>query len=99
MIPLPISVERMVSQVSVPTKYRVFIKYCVFSLTFLIFWTLPALLQCWCSACHTLTPRENRERQYLKIFEKNTIFNEHPVCIRKKIVVEDVKKVLVITRS
>ena len=40
-----------------------------------------------CSAClvcvHTLTPRENRERlkspEYFKIFEKNTIFNEHPV--------------------
>ena len=50
------------------------------------FWTLPVLLQRWFSTClvcvHTLTPRENRERQspeYFKIFEKNTIFNEHPV--------------------
>ena len=32
---------------------------------------------------HTLTPRENRERPesgiFFKVFEKNTIFNEHPV--------------------
>ena len=32
---------------------------------------------------HTLTPRGNRERTesgiYFKIFEKNTLFNEHPV--------------------
>ena len=28
---------------------------------------------------HTLTPRENRFGNFLKIFEKNTIFNEHPV--------------------
>ena len=35
---------------------------------------------------HTLTPRENRERQspkHLKNFEKNTIFNEHPVSQNK----------------
>ena len=51
-----------------------------------LFWTLPLLLQRWCSTCllcvHTLTPRENRERSesgnILKS-SKNTICNEHPV--------------------
>ena len=55
------------------------------------FWTLPILLQRWFSTClvcaHTLTPRENRERQspeHFKNFEKkNTIFNEHPVSQNK----------------
>ena len=46
------------------------------------FWTLPVLLQRWCSTCpvcvHTLTPRENRVRNILNNSE-NTIFNEHPV--------------------
>ena len=44
------------------------------------------LLQRLCLTCHcvhTLTPRGNRERPesgiYFKFFEKNTIFNEHPV--------------------
>ena len=36
------------------------------------FWTLPVLLERWCSTCpvcvHTLTPRENRERQESRIF-------------------------------
>ena len=36
------------------------------------FWTLSDLLQRWCSTClacvHTLTPRENRERQASKMF-------------------------------
>ena len=48
------------------------------------------LLQRWCSTSlcwgvHTLIPRENRERSesgFFKIFEKNTIFNEHPVVDR-----------------
>ena len=51
------------------------------------FWTLPVLLQrCWYSTClvcvHTLTPKENRERQKSGIFKnlrKNTILNEQPV--------------------
>ena len=58
---------------------------------FWFFWTLTVLLRCWCSTCHLVvqawslvyTPRENWERpesgKYFKIFEKNTIFNEHPV--------------------
>ena len=52
------------------------------------FWTLQVLLQRWSLTCHciySLTPRQgNRERPgsglYFKIFEENTIFNEHPVC-------------------
>ena len=53
--------------------YRVFIKYCVFSLEFMFFfWTLPVLMQRWFSTClvcvHTLTPRENRERPESGIF-------------------------------
>ena len=51
------------------------------------FWTLPVLLQRWFSTClmcvHTLIPRESEKGQspeYFKIFEKNTIFNEHPVA-------------------
>ena len=36
------------------------------------FWTLQGLLQRWCSTClvcvHTLTPRENREREESGIF-------------------------------
>ena len=63
-----------------------FIKYCVFSLKFDdFFWTLPVLLQRWCSTClmcvHTLTQRENRERPESGIFQyfkkKKTVFNEH----------------------
>ena len=49
---------------------------------------LPVLLQRWCSTClvcvHTLTLREKqrkaRVRNIIKSSEKNTIFNEHPVC-------------------
>ena len=53
---------------------------------FWLFWTLPVLLQRWCSTClvcvHTLTPRENRERPEMGIsgnLRKNTIFTENPV--------------------
>ena len=61
--------------------YRVFIKYCVFSLKFGIFLNsassaaaLVFYLPCVC------TSREKRERpEYFKIFGKNTIFHEHPV--------------------
>ena len=51
------------------------------------FWTLPVLLQRWCSTCHLVvhawgpvyTPREARVRKIFWIFRNNTIFNEHPV--------------------
>ena len=53
--------------------YRVFFKYCVFFPKILwFFWTLPVLLQRWCSSClvcvHTLTLRANRERPESGIF-------------------------------
>ena len=60
--------------------YRVFIKYCVFSLKFCDFLdsARPVLRQRWCSTClvcvHTLTPRENqrktRVRNIIKSLEK-----------------------------
>ena len=51
------------------------------------FWTLPGLLQRWCSTClvcvHTTDTEEKqtkgRVRNIFKNSEKNTIFNEHPV--------------------
>ena len=56
---------------------------CFFLKMLCFFWTLPVLLQRWFSTClvcvHTLTPRENRVRNILKIRKKNTIINEHPV--------------------
>ena len=53
--------------------YRVFINYCIFFFKMLeFFWTLSVLLERWCSTClvcvHTLTPRENRERQEFGIY-------------------------------
>ena len=66
--------------------YRVFIKYCVFPLVFVIFLnsasSAAALVFYLPGVCvHTLTPRENRERPESGIFKnfKNTIFNKHPV--------------------
>ena len=56
---------------------------------FRFFLTLPVLLQCWCLTCHCVhtdsvgKPRETRVRNIFKIFEKNTIFNEHPVVLMK----------------
>ena len=59
---------------------------------FWFFWTLPVLLQRWCSTCHcvhSLTPRGNRERPesgiYLKVFEKtqysmNTLYLQFYMC-------------------
>ena len=65
--------------------YRLFINFVFFPSNFEIFWTLPALLQRWCSTClvcvHTLTPWENRVRNIFKSSEKNTIFIEHPVSL------------------
>ena len=73
--------------------YRVFIKYCVFSLKVVIFLNsassavelaldLPSGGQSVKPSVHTLTLRENQQRPesgiYFKILEK-TIFNEHPV--------------------
>ena len=47
-------------------------KLCFFLKILWFFWTLPVLLQRWCSTClvsvHTLTPRENRERPESRIF-------------------------------
>ena len=67
--------------------YSVFIKYCVFSLKFLIFLNsanYPASLVFYLpSVCkHTDTEgkqRKARVRNILISSEKNTIFNEHPV--------------------
>ena len=67
--------------------YRVFIKYCVFSLKCCDF---SELCQFCCSAgvlpawfVYTHWHRGKKEKgqspEYLKIFGKNTIFNEHPV--------------------
>ena len=42
-------------------RYRVFIKYCVFSLKG--------------------TKEKDQSPEYSKIFGKNTVFNEHPVCM------------------
>ena len=51
------------------------------------FWTLPVLLQRWCSTClvcvHTLTLRETEKGQspeYFKSSKKNN-FNKHPVLV------------------
>ena len=51
------------------------------------FWTLPVLLQRWCSTClvclhthwHQGKAEKGQSPEYSKIFGKNTIFNEHPV--------------------
>ena len=69
--------------------YRVFIKYCVFSLKFWIFLNsassaasasfLPAL--CVYTHWHRGRREKGQSLKYFKIFGKNTIFNEHPVCI------------------
>ena len=71
--------------------YRVFIKYCVFSLKFWIFLNsassaASAGFPCICT--HTDIEGEQRKarvRNILKSSGKNTIFNEHPVviCIHK----------------
>ena len=52
-----------------PTRwYRVFIKYCVF------FWTLPVLLQRWCSTCLLQGKTEkSRVRNILKSMKKHNI--------------------------
>ena len=59
---------------------------CFFLKILWIFWTLPVLLQRWCSTClvcvHTLTlgkTEKGQSPEYFKIFGKNTIFNEHSV--------------------
>ena len=70
-----------------PSFYRVFIKYCVFSLKFCDF---SELCQFSCSAgvlpawyvythWHQGKTEKGQSSEYSKIFEKNTIFNEHPV--------------------
>ena len=67
--------------------YRVFIKYCVFSLKFCDFSELcqfccsACVLPAWCVYTHW-TPRENRVRNILKSLEKtqylmNTLYNRH----------------------
>ena len=68
-------------------KYRVFIKYCVFSLKFFDF---SELCRFCCSAgflpaCCVYThwrwgkTEKGQSPEYFKIFGKNTIFSEHPV--------------------
>ena len=67
--------------------YRVFIKYCVFSLKSIFFLnsssSAPVLVFYLPGVCtHTDTeekPRKTRVRNILKSLEKNTICNEHPV--------------------
>ena len=63
--------------------YRVFIKYCVFSLKFCDF---SELCQFCCSACVLPAWLGKTEKgqgpEYFKILRKNTIFNEHPVYCR-----------------
>ena len=67
--------------------YRVFIKYCVFSSAVVIFLnsaSYDAALVFDLPLCtHTDTEGKPRESGiYFKIFDKNTIFNEHPVPMR-----------------
>ena len=69
------------------TSYRVFIKYCVFSLKFCEFSELcqfccsAGVLPAWCVYTHWRRGKTEKDQspEYFKIFEKNTIFNEHPV--------------------
>ena len=69
-------------------RYRVFIKYCVFSLKCSDFSELcqfcfsAGVLPAWCvyTHCHQRGKTEKGQRpEYSKIFGKNTIINEHPV--------------------
>ena len=67
--------------------YSVFINYCVFSLKFCYFSELcqfccsASFLPAWCVCTHWHRGKTEKGKspQYFKIFEKNTIFNEHPV--------------------
>ena len=67
--------------------YRVFIKYCVFSLKFCDFSELcqfccsAGVLPAWCvyTHWHRGKTEKGQSPEYFKIFGKNTIFNEHPV--------------------
>ena len=65
--------------------YRVFIKYCVIPYNFLNFLnsahSAAALVFYLPGVCtHTDIEKKTESGIYIKIFEKNTIFNEHPVC-------------------
>ena len=68
--------------------YRVFIKYCVFSLKFCDFSELcqfccsAGFLPAWCVYTHWHRGKtgKGQSQKYFKILGKNTIFNEHPVC-------------------
>ena len=77
--------------------YRLFFNYCSFSLKCCDFsdlcqfcWSAGVLPAIKWSKHEVYTPRKNRERPesgiYFKIFEKNTIFNEHPVVAANRIV-------------
>ena len=63
--------------------YRVFIKYCVFSLKFCDFLnsaSSAAALVFYLPVVCTHTDNEGKQNpEYLNNSEKNTIFNEHPV--------------------
>ena len=55
---------------------------CSFLKKLWFFWNLPVLLQRWCSPpwwVYTDTQGNRKSPEYFKIFEKTTIFNEHPV--------------------
>ena len=68
--------------------YRVFIKYCVFSLKFCDFSELcqyccsTGVLPAWYVYTHSHRGKTEKGQspKYFKIFGKKTIFNEHPVA-------------------
>ena len=68
-------------------RYRVFIKYCVFSSNFCDFSELcqfrcsAGVLPAWCvyTHCHRGKTEKAQSPEYFKILGKNTIFNEYPV--------------------
>ena len=68
-------------------RYRVFIKYCVFSSNFCDFSELcqfrcsAGVLPAWCvyTHWHQGKTEKGKSPEYSKIFGKNTIFNDHPL--------------------
>ena len=70
--------------------FRVFIKYCVFSLKCCVFSELcqfccsAGVLPSWCVYTHWHQGKTIKVQNILKSLEKNTIFNEHPVYVLNK---------------
>ena len=70
-------------------RYRVFIKYCVFSLKLCDFSELcqfccsAGVLPAWCVYTHWHRGKTEKDQspEYSKILRKNTIFNEHPIVL------------------